>query len=101
MSRRNRALMRDPDPKLPPPDPDPEPSDPPIPGPNPDEPGPDVVPIGRVSAHRPAHSGKRLAGCHHVLGRLILLRPLHQRGKRIEILQRRAAAAVIHAWHFE
>jgi hypothetical protein len=44
MSRRNPAVMRDPDPKLPPTDPDPEPPGPPIPGPNPDEPGPDVVP---------------------------------------------------------
>ena len=45
MSRRNRAVMRDPDPKLPPPNPDPEPPDgPPIPRPTPDEPGPDVVP---------------------------------------------------------
>ena len=44
MSSRNRAEMRDPDPKLPPTDPDPEPPGPHIPGPNPNELGPDVVP---------------------------------------------------------
>jgi hypothetical protein len=40
-----RAVMQDPEPKLPPPDPDPEPLYPPIrPEPDPVEPGPDVMP---------------------------------------------------------